>query len=85
MNVIIFSPIGLFIKFGFRNISFCKVAGMGLFLSLFIEAIQFSFMRGFAEIDDMIHNTLGSMVGYGIAQILNFEYKRIKQNQRECH
>ncbi len=33
-------------------------------ISVTIEALQFLFMRGFSEVDDVMHNTLGCILGY---------------------
>ena len=37
---------------------------MGCGISVTIEALQFFFMRDFSEVDDVIHNTLGCLIGY---------------------
>ena len=37
------------------------MVGMGISVS--IEAMQFFFHRGFAETDDVMHNTVGCIVG----------------------
>ena len=49
----------------------CKIHGawflalaVGMGISLFIKALQYVFHRGFAEVDDVMHNTLGCIVGY---------------------
>ena len=42
------------------------MVGMGISLS--IEVMQYFFHRGFAETDDVMHNTLGCIVGYMIVQ-----------------
>ena len=53
---------------------------VGSILSIAIEALQFLMMRGFSEIDDVIHNTLGCMIGYGLYLMVYSTYSRIKQN-----
>ena len=42
------------------------VSFWGLFLSFAIESLQFVLKKGLAETDDIIHNTLGCLIGYGI-------------------
>ncbi|MBY7115336.1 MULTISPECIES: VanZ family protein [Bacillus] len=37
--------------------------------SLFIETLQFITLRGSAELDDLLHNTIGMMLGYCIVNI----------------
>lgn len=36
----------------------------GMIISVTIESLQFFFMRGFSEVDDVMHNTLGCILGY---------------------
>ena len=40
-----------------------------------IEALQFFFMRGFSELDDVMHNTLGCLIGFGFMIILRIIFK----------
>lgn len=65
LNIVVFMPIGLLSGCAFRNTSFRKVALVGCGISFMIEIIQFSLNRGFTELDDVMHNTLGCMIGYG--------------------
>lgn len=43
-----------------------QVLFAGVALSLSIELSQFVLARGFAEFDDIFHNLIGCMCGYGI-------------------
>lgn len=61
-NVIAFIPIGIL---GYRKLGW-KAILLGLGVSAFIETTQLFAHRGLFEFDDMIHNTLGTAVGYGI-------------------
>ena len=65
MNVIVFIPVGMILG------SLLKVKGswliallIGCSISVTIESLQFFFMRGFSEVDDVMHNTLGCILGY---------------------
>ena len=62
-NILVFSPIGLLLKIGFQKFSRWSIVGFGFLISLTIEFLQFYFKRGFAEFDDVIHNTLGCAIG----------------------
>lgn len=64
MNVVVFVPIGLLLGIGFSKWSWWKAIGTGCLLSVSIEAMQLMFKRGFCEVDDVIHNTLGCIIGY---------------------
>ena len=64
--------IGWFIPFGFllpalsKRENFIRVIISGFLFSLTIETTQFIFYKGVAEIDDLILNTLGTIIGYFI-------------------
>lgn len=65
-NILMFMPIGLLLTptFGWKSIL------VGFFLSFGIELCQLKFNRGFSELDDVIHNTVGVFIGYGLYQII---------------
>ncbi|MCL2519281.1 MAG: VanZ family protein [Oscillospiraceae bacterium] len=62
--------IGWFVPFGFllpvllKKERFWKVAALGFMFSFVIETLQYIFRKGVAELDDLILNTLGVVVGY---------------------
>lgn len=70
MNVVVFIPVGLLLGFAFVKIKWLNVLVAGFFISITIEASQLFFKRGFAEFDDVFHNTLGCMIGYGIFMVI---------------
>lgn len=58
-NVVLFIPLGVALKCsGVKD-----VKRAGFFTSLFIEVLQFTFALGTFECDDLIHNTLGAVIG----------------------
>ncbi len=70
LNVLLFVPIGFLAGCGLRGITFKKVLCLGGGLSVFIELLQFFFKKGFCETDDVIHNVLGCMIGYGLVKLI---------------
>ena len=78
MNVLVFVPIGFLMGGAFKNVKGWTVFWGGLCLSVGIEASQFVFSRGFSEIDDVIHNTLGTMIGFWIIKGLRLLLKLIR-------
>lgn len=66
MNVIVFVPVGVMLGCAFRSMTWWKVLLIGCGISASIEALQFFFHRGFSETDDVMHNTLGCVIGYGL-------------------
>jgi len=70
MNVVVFIPVGLLLGIAFKQMTWWKALLIGCGISVTIEALQFFFFRVFSEVDDVIHNTLGCLLGYGIMTIL---------------
>lgn len=70
MNVAVFVPLGLMIGASFKKIKWWKALIIGLAISVTIEALQFFFSLGVSEFDDVFHNTLGCMIGYGIFRLV---------------
>lgn len=65
MNVVVFVPIGMMLGSLLRVKGSWLIAMMvGMGISLSIEAMQYFFHRGFAETDDVMHNTIGCILGY---------------------
>lgn len=70
MNVVVFVPVGLLAGLASRSINLLRALLIGVCISITIEVLQFTFEKGFAELDDVMHNTLGCMIGYGISRLL---------------
>lgn len=64
MNVVVFIPVGLLLGIAFKQMTWLKVLLIGCGISVTIESLQFFFMRGFSELDDVIHNTVGCLIGF---------------------
>lgn len=87
-NIIIFVPFGILLAEIFpktRNI--LKILGITFATSFFVEFIQFFIGRS-VDIDDLILNLLGSVIGYFIwKKIIRFKFakknrRRIKRTER---
>ena len=69
-NIILFVPLGCFLPAVFR-----RVRNFGLFLFfqteiiVFIEIVQLFTLLGVCDIDDLILNTLGGVIGYAIFRL----------------
>jgi glycopeptide antibiotics resistance protein len=66
MNVVAFMPVGFLLGSTFRKKRWGKVVLIGLCISSSIEMLQFVLKKGFSEVDDVMHNILGCMIGYGL-------------------
>lgn len=70
LNIILFVPIGILLFPLFRKITWKSALIIGLAISALIEASQLILCRGLFEWDDMIHNTLGCVLGHLVASQL---------------
>ncbi|MEC2403373.1 VanZ family protein [Bacillus subtilis] len=89
-NLILLMPVGLLFPLLFNKLNVKRILLTGFFISLFIELIQLSFSvymgtiyRSF-DVDDLILNTLGTLIGYWFFYILRTLFGklncRIKKN-----
>ena len=60
-NILMFVPFGIFL--GIKKTTVCKSIVRILALTLTIEIIQFIFKRGISDIDDVILNLIGGLIG----------------------
>lgn len=70
LNVVLFVPLGLLVKLLYRKLSLIKMVLIAAGCSLFIETNQYIFEKGIAQTDDVMHNVLGAVVGFGIIWII---------------
>ncbi len=66
MNMAVFIPVGLFLGLVSKKNKLWQVLVIGSGVSVSIEILQFVLKRGFAEVDDVMHNTAGCFLGYGM-------------------
>ena len=69
LNVLLFMPVGFLAGCGLRGMTLKKVLFLGGGFSVFIELLQLIFKKGFCETDDVIHNVLGCLIGYGLWRV----------------
>ncbi len=70
MNVVLFIPVGMLLGIAFKQATWWKALLIGCGISVTIESLQFFLMRGFSEVDDVMHNTLGCAIGFLIVAII---------------
>ena len=63
-NVLIFVPFGFFMPIGSRFRSFLATAFYGFGISLCVELFQLVTKVGSFDVDDLLLNTVGSILGY---------------------
>ena len=88
MNTVAFIPVGFLLSPCMRckkeNINWTSgwlfALFVGLCISVSIEALQYFNHRGFSEFDDVFHNTLGTLIGYGLWIVVNVFIIKVKNN-----
>lgn len=79
-NMLIFLPLGFFLPILFKKvITLRKVISGSILISFTFEALQFFLQLGQFDIDDIILNTLGSIVGYWVITGLFTLYRNRKK------
>ncbi len=88
LNVLMMIPFGILVPMLLKKEkSWCTIP-LGIVFSAFIELIQLLLRRGLFEIDDLIHNTLGCMIGYCIYLLYskcNGKVFKRRKNNLECN
>lgn len=70
-NIALFIPFGTLFPIAFPKMrKWWLVSFIGLLFSCIIEFLQYRFHLGVCELDDLIHNTLGTFLGYQIFTII---------------
>ena len=83
MNVLVFIPIGLLLGIISDRMKWWKVLLIGLGCSAIIETLQFVLRRGYSEFDDVFHNTMGCLVGYGVYVGIEYIVRRVRLKHKE--
>lgn len=81
MNILVFVPVGILAKLSFKGLKWWQALLLGFGLSFTIEVLQFVFKKGTTEIDDLIHNTFGSLVGFWLYSLILVIYERFSKSR----
>ena len=60
-----------------KSMTWLIVLLIGCSISVTIETLQFWFMKGFSEVDDVMHNTLGCILGYSLWLMVHGSWLRV--------
>ncbi len=85
MNALVFVPVGLLIGTQIAQKiqkGWLVAIAVGAGLSVGIETLQFVFKKGFSEVDDVMHNTLGCIIGFGLYKVIMCLYKVVGSTVR---
>lgn len=78
-NILMFLPFEILFPFAFHifgNLIVCIVTGC--ICSIEVEFIQFETERGYCQLDDIVMNTLGTVIGWVIYKIASLWIRRDK-------
>lgn len=75
-NILVFSPMGILIPiFMKRRVGILYIGGASFLLSFFIETVQLVFKIGVFDVDDLMMNTAGGLIGYLVYRISQTVYR----------
>lgn len=75
-NILVFSPMGILIPiFMKRRVGILYIGGASFLLSFFIETVQLVFKIGVFDVDDLMMNTAGGLIGYLVYRISQAVYR----------
>lgn len=77
-NIVWFIPFGFLFPVVIKRHSFWIALASGFLLSLSIETTQYVFRKWVAETDDVILNTLGAAIGYGLLRLFHLIYRKTR-------
>ncbi len=81
-NVLMFVPLGFLLPLlSSKTKTATRVFLLSFGITLFIETTQLLTSRGIFELDDLFHNTLGSMMGYFLIDLF-LQWKEAKKPQK---
>jgi len=69
-NIVLLVPIGFLVPFVFRNITWKKTLALAVAAGFVIEAMQVVLRLGIFDIDDVMLNAIGVIIGYWVFVIL---------------
>ena len=83
-NILIFVPYGFFISMASRSRGFFKTLLCSMLLSLGVEIVQLFTRVGSFDVDDILLNTIGGVLGYIVFVICNWiRRKHHVRNQKK--
>lgn len=80
LNVLMLLPVGILLPIVFR-VRYKGTFLTALFITLAIESMQYVTQTGLFEYDDIIHNTVGAMIGYGMFKLCDNLNKNKKKSK----
>ena len=82
INIFIFVPIGMISGILFRKLKIFWAVAVGLCTSLAIEFLQLILRSGYVSLTDIIHNTIGALIGGLLAIVIIYIAKNINRKSK---
>ena len=82
LNVALFVPVGAFLWLSLKKRQLWKALLFGCLVSVSIEILQLALKRGLCEFDDVFHNTLGCLIGFGIISMMALLWRKVTESKK---
>lgn len=83
LNILMFVPLGFILPLIFKKCERWYITySIGLVGTLFIEILQYVSQRGVFELDDIVNNALGCIIGYGVIMFIKSIFRRKEKRQK---
>ena len=85
LNIMMFVPFGFLLPLVSKKFQvFWKTYLAGFLFTFLIEITQLLFHLGICELDDLMNNTVGAMIGYGFYRLFMFIVKKWKKQETKA-
>ena len=82
LNIMMFVPFGVLLPFVSKKFqAFWKTYLAGFLFTVLIEITQLLFHLGICELDDLMNNTVGAMIGYGFYRLFVLVVKKWRKQE----
>lgn len=82
LNILMFVPLGVLSCFVFSRFKVFIATATGCCLSIVIELMQLLFRSGYVSLTDVIHNTLGALLGGLLGVFIIFVIGKVRNGSR---
>lgn len=69
-NIVLFIPLGVYVTLFTEGKTIWKNTALILFVSILVEILQFTFKFGIGDVDDVILNTVGGLIGCTLCRMV---------------
>lgn len=70
-NILPFLPVGFLAPFVFRQMTWPKAVALAVATGLLMEVLELIFQVGIFDVDDILLNGFGVLIGYGLYSVFN--------------